>query len=148
MTITPNTLLQEVIIRKASDLHLIQNYPPTIRVDGQLVQLKIYTDFSPQDIMNFFLPIPQEQQENFALNKELDFGIRYGDYRFRANAYQEKDSVALSLRLIPSTILSIEDLNLPAILHTLATLQQGFVLITGQTGQGKSTTMASSNKRN
>lgn len=144
MTITPNTLLQEVINRKASDLHLVQSYPPTIRVDGQLIQLKIYADFTPQDIMNFFLTYTtKEQQENFALNKELDFGIRFGEYRFRANAYQEKDSVALSLRLIPNAILSIENLGLPTILHTIAALRQGFVLITGQTGQGKSTTMAS-----
>lgn len=144
MVITPSSLLQEVINRKASDLHLVQGYPPTIRIDGQLVQLKMYIPFVPQDIMNFFLTFTtKEQQENFALNKELDFGIHYADCRFRVNAYQERDSVAVSLRLIPSTILSVEELNLPPLLHNVATMRQGFVLITGQTGQGKSTTLAS-----
>ncbi|MFA6005044.1 MAG: PilT/PilU family type 4a pilus ATPase [Patescibacteria group bacterium] len=143
MEINAQALLQEVINREASDLHIIQGYPPTVRVNGQLIQLTLYPALTPKDIQTFFLSFSsKEQQESFSLNKELDFGLVFQDYRFRVNAYYERDSIAISLRLIPKNIRTIDQLELPAILHEISDFQQGFVLLTGQTGQGKSTTLA------
>ena len=143
MDTNAQTLLQEVINREASDLHLIQGYSPTVRINGQLVQLTLYSVLTPKDIESFFFSFTtKDQQEAFALNKELDFGLFFQEYRFRVNAYNERDSIAISLRLIPKNIRTIDQLELPTILHEISDFQQGFVLITGQTGQGKSTTLA------
>ncbi len=144
MALQIDKILLEVIQRNASDLHLVQEYHPTLRVDGTLFQLKLYPPVSSQDITQFFLSVTnKEQQEAYNLNKELDFGIVFQNHRFRVNAYQEKDSIALSMRLIPTIIKNIQELALPPILYDFARLKQGLVLITGQAGQGKSTTVAS-----
>ncbi len=144
MELKAEQLLDEVINRNAADLHLVQGYPPAVRVNGVLVQLNLYPIINGQYIYNFFLSFTtKEQQEALNLNRELDFGITYQGNRFRVNAYYEQDSMALSLRLIPKNIRDVEELNLPRVLHDLADARQGFVLITGQTSQGKSTTLAS-----
>lgn len=142
-TLTAEQLFQEAIKRAASDLHLMVGYPPTLRINGILIQLDLYQSLVHKDIETVFLSITnKDQQESFYLNRELDFGVFYEGWRFRVNAYYQKDTFAMSLRLIPNTILSLEELELPTILEGLAQYQQGFVLITGQTGQGKSTTLA------
>jgi len=144
MIINPEQLLDEVIKRNASDLHLVHRYPPSLRMNKQLVQLTLYSPLSPEEILNFFnVFTTKEQQELFNLNKEIDFGITYKGYRFRANAYTERDIIAMSLRLIPKNIFNLDELQLPKTLGELAYLKQGFVLVTGQTSQGKSTTLAS-----
>lgn len=139
---TIQDLLQLTISRKASDLHLVSGYAPTIRVDGQLVALEapvldvgtINTLISP--LLN------PTQKEAFEANSELDFGYSFGEGRFRINVYMQKGTMAVAFRLIPLTIRGIDELNLPPICHNLAQLKQGFVLVTGPTGQGKSTTIA------
>lgn len=140
----PSLLIEEVIKRSGSDLHLVTGYPPSVRVNTILIQLNLYPVLNDSDVHNFFLTFTnKEQQESFYLNKELDFSIVYNNFRFRANAYYQLGRMAVSLRLIPEKIKTIEDLRLPAVLHKIAELKQGFVLITGQTSQGKSTTLAS-----
>ncbi len=140
----PQELLQQVIARNASDLHLNVGYHPTLRIYGNLYPLIDYATLTPQDIHRFFISFTtREQQDTFYLNKELDFSIEFESSRFRANSFYERGSIAVSLRLVPRTIPTIEELSLPPILHTFSKYRDGLVLITGQTGEGKSTTLAS-----
>jgi twitching motility protein PilT len=140
----PTKLIDEVISRDASDLHLVASYPPAIRQRTVLVQLSLYPVLTDEDILRFFLTFTnKEQQETFFLNKELDFSIVYKNFRFRANSYYQLGHPSISLRLIPEKIRTIEDLHLPSVFHRISEFRQGLVLITGQTSQGKSTTLAS-----
>lgn len=136
-------LLLLTIKRQASDLHIIPDYPPTIRVNGNLIVLRNYPiidkDLSQQLAFSI---LTAEQKETFLLNKELDFSYQFNEFRFRTNLYFTKGKIALAFRLIPSIIKTIEELNLPPILHQFSDLEQGFILITGPTGEGKSTTLA------
>jgi len=139
---TIQDLLQLTISRKASDLHLITGYAPTIRVDGQLITLEspILTSQAIDGLIDPMLT--SSQKEAFDANAELDFGYSFGEGRFRINVYREKGTTAVAFRLIPLKIRGISELNLPPICSNLAQLKQGFVLVTGPTGQGKSTTIA------
>ena len=139
---TIQDLLQLTISRKASDLHLISGYAPTIRVDGDLIAIESPILDGPT-INTLVSPLlTSSQKESLEANAELDFGYSFGDGRFRINAYMEKGKLAVALRLIPLSIKGIEELSLPSICHNLSQLKQGFVLVTGPTGQGKSTTIA------
>lgn len=143
-----NELLSTTIARNASDLHLVSSNPPAIRVKGELVRLPAFPDLTASDIEQLvFSIISPAQKEVIITNKELDFSISYelkegGSVRFRVNAYYQRGSLAASFRLIPSKIKTIEELNLPPLLHEFAKLREGFILVTGPTGQGKSTTLA------
>jgi len=140
----PSKLIDEVISREASDLHLVAGYPPAVRLKTVLIQLNLYERLTDADIERFFLTFTtKEQQESFYLNKELDFSIAYKTSRFRANSYYQLGHPSISLRLIPEKIQTIEDLHLPSIFHRIGQFRQGLVLVTGQTSQGKSTTLAS-----
>lgn len=137
-------LLQITIDKGSSDLHILPYYPPTIRIHGELFQLASYPVLDGAATEQLFLPIlTQEQKEGLHLNREIDFGYNYHTHRFRVNLYYTKGSVSGSFRLIPERILTIEELGLPTILRQLTGLKQGFVLVTGPTGEGKSTTLAS-----
>lgn len=135
----------EIVIRKeASDLHLVVASPPMIRLDGQLtpVTTAILTPDDAETLV--FELLSPEQKEMLLVNKELDFSFALGDVaRFRVNAYYQKGYLSAALRLIPSYIKTIEELNLPKICHSFAKNRQGFILVTGPTGHGKSTTIAS-----
>lgn len=136
-------LLQLTIDKKASDLHLIAGYPASIRVDGELY-LANNDKLSNEKIEDLFYPLlTTAQKKQLTENRELDLGYTFGEGRFRINAYYQKGTLAIAFRLIPVKILSIDELNLPPICHSLANLKQGFVLVTGPTGHGKSTTIAS-----
>lgn len=136
-------LLRMTIEKKASDLHIIANYFPTIRVNGELIQLRTLSIISSEQIQNFlFAILTEEQKENLIVNKELDFGYDFEGFRFRVNLYFSKNNLCGSFRLIPNKIKTIEELGLPNVLHNLTNLKQGFILITGPTGEGKSTTLA------
>jgi len=137
-------LLQIVIDKEGSDIHIIPDYFPTIRVGGELFQLTTLTKITPEISEKMILDIlKDEQREIFLANKELDLAITYNSYRFRVNLYYAQGVVCASFRLIPSTIKTIEELNLPAILKQSVDFRQGLVLLTGPTGEGKSTTLAS-----
>lgn len=135
--------LQIVVDRGASDLHLLVGVPPTIRVDGTLSTLNA-SPLTEDELKTLIHAImTDEQKDLLSVNKEVDFSFQFGaSGRFRVNAYHEKGRLAAALRLIPSTIRSISDLKLPAICHQFAQLRQGFILVTGPTGHGKSTTLA------
>lgn len=136
--------LQTIIDSNASDLHLITGIPPTIRIDGNLAPLPSAGVLTP-DAINELLKqvLTGEQLERLNVNKEIDFSLAFSDKgRFRVNAYTQKGNLAAAFRLIPLTIPKIEQLGLPQILHSFTNLRQGFVLVTGPTGHGKSTTLA------
>src|SRR3989344_8434280 len=100
-----NKLLQLVIDKQASDLHLIPGYYPTIRVAGELHQLTTLTMITPSMVEQMVLPpLNGEQRENFLANKELDLAITYNDNRFRVNLYYAKGVICGSFRLIPAKI--------------------------------------------
>ena len=136
--------LEVVVKREASDLHMVVGAPVVIRVDGQLLPLSA-APLTPEDAESLiFELLSSEQKEMLMVNKELDFSFALGDVaRFRVNAYFQKGYLSAALRLIPSYIRTIEELSLPAICHNFAKLRQGFILVTGPTGHGKSTTIAS-----
>ncbi len=142
-------LLDITVKNNASDLHLLAGIPPSLRVDGVLRPIASQPVLQPTDIEQMlFSIITPEQKEILLTNKELDFshgygGGIYGDKgRFRINVYYQRGYLASALRFLPPTIKSIDELGLPKICHEFSLLKQGFVLITGPTGHGKSTTLA------
>lgn len=138
-------LLQLVVERNASDLHIIAGVPPNTRIDGVLSPIPNEQVLTPQDTSEIINTVLSAQQlALFKENKELDFSYSFNEKaRFRVNAYTQKGSPAIAFRKIPLTIPSIDALNLPKIIHSFTTLRQGLVLVTGPTGHGKSTTLAS-----
>ena len=136
--------LEIVVKREASDLHLVVGAPVVIRVDGQLIPISSAA-LTPEDSETLIYELlSTEQKEMLAVNKEIDFSFALGDVaRFRVNSYFQKGYLSAALRLIPSYVRTIEELSLPAICHNFAKLRQGFILVTGPTGHGKSTTIAS-----
>lgn len=141
---TIQELLALTIGRKASDLHIIPDYPPTLRINGELLPLVSYQAVTNEAVEALFLPIlTSEQKESLHLNREIDFGLNYENHRFRVNLYYTSGALGGSFRLIPERILTLEELGLPAKLHDLILDRQGFILVTGPTGEGKSTTLAS-----
>jgi twitching motility protein PilT len=137
-------LLQLTVERNASDLHIIAGIPPHLRMEGQLVPVPNEGVLTPEVIDKFLKEIlAPEQMERLTVNKEIDFSLPFSsEGRFRVNAYTQKGTSAIAFRLIPLEIPAIDDLGLPKILHSFTSLRQGFVLVTGPTGHGKSTTLA------
>ncbi|MBI4099763.1 PilT/PilU family type 4a pilus ATPase [Candidatus Microgenomates bacterium] len=139
---TIQDLLQMTIDKGASDLHLVTGYAPTLRIDGVLSPTSNdVLDGKAIDSLLSVLLTP-DQKSTFAANHELDFSYGFNQGRFRVNAYFEKASPAVSFRLIPLLVPTIDELNLPKICHNFTTLRKGFILVTGPTGHGKSTTIA------
>lgn len=137
-------LVATVMKEGASDLHLSQGRHPTIRISGGLIPLLKRPVLTKEDTMNFIdLLLTPENKKIFLENKEIDFSYSHGGHaRFRGNGFYQQGSIGIALRYIPKKIRTIEDLNLPPILSTFAEKQQGFFLVVGPVGQGKTTTMA------
>jgi twitching motility protein PilT len=137
-------LLEITYNKKASDLHLIVGVSPMIRVNGELLPIIGGEPLTEEQVKELtFQLINEEQKEILTVNKELDFSFAYEDKaRFRVNAYHQKGTMAVALRLLSLDIPTIDSLGLPSICHEFAKLKQGFILITGPTGHGKSTTLA------
>jgi twitching motility protein PilT len=137
-------LLVEVLTQGCSDLHLTAGAPPTVRKSGQLTPLADHEALTPQAIQNtLYAILSQKQREKFEENLELDFAYSLpGRARFRVNVYRQRDSLGAAFRLIPYEIKKLEDLGVPPAVANFAMLPRGFVLVTGPTGSGKSTTLA------
>ena len=137
-------LLEEVIKRKASDLHLQVGLPPMLRVDGVLLPVSgsdVLTEETVEVLV--FAVLDEDQKQILLKDKEFDFSFAFGELgRFRVNVFHERGNIAAALRLIPNEILTIEQLGLPAIVSKFADYPRGLVLVTGPTGSGKSTTLA------
>ncbi len=130
--------------RRGTDLHLTVGAPPTVRVDGELVRME-YDPLTPNETQSLvYSLLKDDQKKQYELNKELDFafGIK-GLSRFRANVFTQRGSVATAIRVIPYEIMNFDELGLPDVIGKLAEKRQGLILITGPTGCGKSTTLAS-----
>ena len=128
----------------ASDLHLGVGKKPTLRIDGTLLQLAKEPILVKEDLDGFIdVLLSPEQRKIFIDQKEIDFGFTFEEkIRCRANAYTQKSLISIAIRLIAMDVRGIEELSLPPILHDFAKLSQGFVLVVGPAGHGKSTTLA------
>lgn len=137
-------LIDIVMEEGASDLHLSAGRYPIIRVSSDLVPLNKKGELSREDSLGFASEmIPEDKFEEFLTTKEMDFSFSYKNIvRFRGNAFFQKGSVGIALRAISNEIRTLEDLNLPKILETFTRKKQGFFLVVGPVGQGKSTTLA------
>ena len=136
-------LFKSLIEQKGSDLHITANSPPRLRVDGQIVPLRVPA-LTARDAQECCFRVMNESQKKvFEQEREIDFSFSIQNLaRFRANVYLNQGSVAGAFRAIPAKIESIDDLKLPPILKTLSQAPRGLVLVTGPTGSGKSTTLA------
>ena len=125
-------------------MHIVVGVPPMLRVHGALVVVANEPPLVAEKASEWVLAIMTPQQKDqWLTNREVDFSYAFGNQaRFRVNAYFEKGMAAAALRLIPTQIKTVEELQLPKVCHTLGKLKQGFVLVTGPTGSGKSSTLA------
>jgi twitching motility protein PilT len=137
-------LLQEMIQRGASDLHVTVGNPPKIRIDGDLTSSHQKQVLTPKDTLSLAYSIlTDNQKKRFETEDELDFSFGVQNLsRFRGNVYKQRGCVAMAIRQIPYEIVSIEKLGLPPIVNQLAERPRGLVLVTGPTGSGKSTSLA------
>lgn len=137
-------LLEEVVRRKASDLHLQFGLPPMLRIDGSLAPIAGYNPLNEASVEALvFSILDQDQRQILIKDKEFDFSFAFGTLgRFRVNAFHERGNIAAALRLIPNEIKSVTELGLPSTVLNFAEFPRGLVLVTGPTGSGKSTTLA------
>ena len=144
-TTSIDDLLAIMVDRNASDLHITAGSPPVIRINGRLERLADHEKMSGDETRDLvYRIVSTEQQKQLETRRQLDFSYSVpGLARFRVNAYFQRASIGAAFRLIPAEIKSLEDLNMPPRLYELADKPRGLVLVTGPTGSGKSTTLAS-----
>lgn len=144
MTKSLEEILSQTIKEGASDLHIAVGRHPTLRVDGELVPLLKEDVLTAEAAESYIFSIlSEEQKEKFRREKEVDLSYDFrGKARFRVNAFFQRGFMGAALRLIPTKIRNFTELGLPPILQELATNKQGFLLVVGPTGHGKSTTLA------
>src|SRR2546422_7776919 len=137
-------LLEHMVARNASDLHVTVGTPPVIRVRGEVERVEEYAPLTPEETQELLYRIlSSEQQKTLEIKRQLDFSHSIpGLARFRVNVYFQRESIGAAFRLIPAEIKTLEELGIPATLHQLAEKPRGLVLVTGPTGSGKSTTLA------
>jgi twitching motility protein PilT len=142
-TILIDKLLQTVVNRKASDLHIAVGQPPVLRIDGRLVRLETKV-LEPEDTVALMKSItPERCQQELQEVGGADFGFAFGDIaRFRVSVFKQKGYVGMVLRLIPNRLMSFEELGTPPVLKELIMRPRGLILVTGPTGSGKTTTLA------
>jgi twitching motility protein PilT len=138
-------LLGRLLEMSGSDLHLTAGSPPVVRIHGDLERLEEYAPLTPRALQGMVYAIlPQKLRERFEQELELDMSYSLpGRARFRVNVFMQRDAVGAVFRVIPFEIKTIDDLGLPPVVADLARFQRGFVVVTGPTGSGKSTTLAS-----
>ena len=137
-------LLEQMVARGASDLHLSAGAPPTLRVRGEMIRLEELGRLMPADTQQLlYRVLSSEQQKRLEIDRQLDLSHAVpGLARFRVNVYFQRESLGAAFRLIPEQLKTLEELNLPGTLHDFASQPRGLVLVTGPTGSGKSTTLA------
>lgn len=136
--------MEKLIAQGASDLHLGAGVEPIIRVSGSLLTLVSEPKLTAEDMRGIIsVLLTPDNQKRFLETQEVDFSFAYGEKaRFRGNGYFERGNIGVALRLIPRTIRTIAELNLPSAIERFAERQQGFFLVVGPVGQGKTTTLA------
>src|SRR6478735_1556619 len=143
-TIQIDRLLETVVRKKASDLHMAVGKPPTLRLSGHMRELQTKM-LEPEDTVALMKAItPERIQQEYEETGSGDFGFAYGDQaRFRVAIFKQKGCCSLVLRLIPNKLLSFEAIGLPRMAEQICRRPRGIFLVTGPTGSGKSTTLAS-----
>ena len=137
------SLLREAVARHASDLHVTVGVPPLIRINGALIKLDLPALGVDDTAQLFEEIVAEDRRVQFNQNGEIDFSHTvFGLSRFRVNAFRQRGSIAIAIRIIPERVPSLQELKLPDIVRELARKPRGLVLVTGPTGSGKSTTMA------
>src|ERR671925_2241457 len=133
-------LLEHMVARNASDLHVTVGTPPAVRVRGEVQRLQGYDPLTPEDTQQLLYRIlSSEQQKQLELKRQLDFSHSIpGLARFRVNVYFQRETIGAAFRLIPAELKTLEELGIPSSLHQLAEKPRGLVLVTGPTGSGKS----------
>src|SRR3989344_4922172 len=137
--------IMDVAVKEgASDLLISVGHPPVVRITGQLIPLVKEKKITSEDAKNLaYSIIAEDQKKRLLAEKDIDFSYDFdGKARFRVNIFFQRGCISLALRVIPSEIKTIEDLSLPPVLHEFTHKSQGLVLVTGASGQGKSTTLA------
>src|SRR5207247_1092077 len=145
MPTSVDDLLRRAVENKASDLHLKVGNHPYFRIDGLLTPLTDVPRITPEEMLSMaFSMMTNRQKQKFKETAELDmaYGVA-GLGRFRVNVFQQRGNVGMVLRVIPTKIRTVEELNLPNVINKICEEQRGLVLVTGTTGSGKSTTLAS-----
>jgi len=139
-----DALLERMVARNASDLHVTVGTPPAMRVHGALERYQDVPDLSPEDTHQMLYRIlSTEQQKLLEINRQIDFAHSIpGLARFRVNVFFQRGTLGAAFRLIPADIKTLEELGIPTALHALTEKPRGLVLVTGPTGSGKSTTLA------
>lgn len=138
------SILDLAVVNKASDVHLSVSMVPQMRVNGELTEISTFqSDGLPQMEEIIFSIISNEQKEKLMVKREIDFSLSTNEARFRGNMYFQRNELACSLRVVPMVVPTFKELNLPDIFLNFVDYKQGFVLFTGPTGHGKSTTVAS-----
>src|SRR3954470_65160 len=137
-------LLEEMIERDASDLHITAGERPKLRIDGEITNSNLEVVMSPKDTMQLaYSVLTENQKKRFEMDDELDFSFGIQSLaRFRGNCFKQRGCVSMVIRQIPFNIKTFEQLNLPKVLADLSERPRGLILVTGPTGSGKSTTLA------
>lgn len=136
-------LIRTVSEEGASDLHFTVGRRPTVRVAGVLVPLEKEKELTEEDVVGMLKELlPDERYDTFIKKQEIDFSYTHAAVRFRCNAFVQKEMVGIAMRLIPHTIKGFDELNLPPVLGDFALQEQGFFLVVGPVGHGKTTTLA------
>src|SRR5215210_1544666 len=143
-TINLRSLLEEMIERNASDLHVTAGERPKFRIDGDITSSRVDYVMNPKDTLQLaYSVLTENQKKRFEMEDELDFSFGIANLaRFRGNCFKQRGCVAMVIRQIPFNIKTFEQLNLPKVIAKLAEKPRGLVLVTGPTGSGKSTTLA------
>jgi twitching motility protein PilT len=144
MTFNLRSLLEEMIQRDASDLHITAAERPKLRVDGDMADSSVVEVLTPKDTLQLaYSVLTENQKKRFETDDELDFSFGIQNLaRFRGNVFKQRGCVAMVIRMIPFNVRTFQDLGLPAIIAKLAERPRGLILVTGPTGSGKSTTLA------
>src|ERR671920_266910 len=137
-------LLEEMVSKGASDLHLTAGERPKLRVDGDIVNASADQTLTPRDTMALaYSVLTDNQKKRFEMEDELDFSFGIQQLaRFRGNVFKQRGCVSAAIRQIPFSVKSFQDLGLPPVIAKMAEKPRGLVLVTGPTGSGKSTTLA------
>jgi len=144
MTFNLRALLEEMIQKDASDLHITAAERPKLRVDGDIVDSSAIEVLTPKDTLQLaYSVLTENQKKRFETDDELDFSFGIQNLaRFRGNVFKQRGCVAMVIRMIPFNVRTFQELGLPAVLAKLAERPRGLILVTGPTGSGKSTTLA------
>jgi twitching motility protein PilT len=144
MSFNLRALLEEMIEKEASDLHITAGERPKLRVDGDIVDSSVPEILTPKDTLQLaYSVLTENQKKRFETEDELDFSFGIQNLaRFRGNCFKQRGCVAMVIRMIPFNVRTFQDLGLPPVVSKLAERPRGLILVTGPTGSGKSTTLA------